>query len=46
VLGAEFPYTMREWRRADGTTWKLRKTKRVAYWELSKNEFRDAWAKE
>ena len=46
VLGEKFPYTMHEWRRADGTTWKLRKTKRIAYWDLSKNEFRDAWAKE
>ena len=46
VLGEKFPYTMHEWRRADGTTWKLRKTKRLAFWDLAKNEFRDAWTKE
>ena len=39
VLAPEFPYTMTEWRRADGTTWKLKKTTRLDYWNYSKNEF-------
>ena len=39
VLAPDFPFTLNEWRRADGTAWKLKKTTRLDYWKYSKNEF-------
>jgi hypothetical protein len=45
LLGARLPYPLLEWRRADGTTWKLRKTRRIDYWNFSKNQFEAEWDK-
>lgn len=39
VLAPEFPFTLVEWRRGDGTTWKLKKSLRIDYWNYSKNQF-------
>ena len=39
VLAPEFPFTLREWLRADGTLWKLLSSERLDYWKFSKNEF-------
>ncbi len=39
LLAPEFPHVLQEWRRADGTVWKLRKTTRLDYWKYSKNDF-------
>ncbi|MBM4014336.1 MAG: hypothetical protein FJ293_05160 [Planctomycetes bacterium] len=39
VLAPEFPHVLREWRRADGTTWRLEKSVRLDYWNSGKNEF-------
>lgn len=41
VLAPEFPHLLQEWRRADGTTWKLEKSVRLDYWKFSRNEFAD-----
>lgn len=45
VLGDALPYTLREWRRADGTVWKLKKTRRLDYWSFSKNASAGEWDK-
>jgi hypothetical protein len=37
LLDEVFPFTLTEWRRSDGTTWKLVKSERVEYWKLNKN---------
>ncbi len=39
VFEPDFPHVMREWRRNDGTVWKLEKSARLDYWKFSKNEF-------
>jgi len=46
LLEASFPHLLREWRRADGTTWRLKKSRRIEYWKFSKNEFADAWERQ
>ena len=45
VLAPALPYTLREWRRADGTTWKLKKSRRFDYWNFSKNASAGEWDK-
>jgi len=44
VLAPDFPHTLLEWRRSDSTTWKLRKSARLDYWNYSRNEFADELA--
>lgn len=39
VFAPEFPHVMQEWRRDDGTAWKLEKSTRLDYWKFSRNEF-------
>ncbi len=39
VFAPEFPHLLREWRRADGTTWWLEKSVRLDYWNFGKDEF-------
>jgi hypothetical protein len=46
VLADQLPYTLREWRRADGTTWKLKKSRRLAYWNFSANAAAGEWDKQ
>jgi hypothetical protein len=38
VLAPDFPHLLREWRRADGTTFRLEKSVRLDYWNFAKNE--------
>jgi hypothetical protein len=45
VLSEKLPYTLREWRRADGTLWKLKKSRRLDYWNFSKNAAAGEWDK-
>ncbi len=39
LFAPDFPHVLQEWRRDDGTTWKLEKSDRLDYWKFSKNEF-------
>ncbi len=39
VFACDFPHVLQEWRRADGTTWKLVSTTRLDYWNHNQNEF-------
>lgn len=39
LFAPDFPHALQEWRRDDGTVWKLEKSVRLDYWKFSKNEF-------
>lgn len=40
-LAPDFPHALLEWRRSDGTKWKLKKTSRLDYWKFNKNDSAD-----